>query len=251
MRKYLVIGNWKMNFGRSESVTFLDEFIPIFKKRSDVEVGIAPPFTSLSICAEKLHGSSILLGAQNCHWVESGAYTGEISAGMLKELGCSFAIVGHSERRQLFGESDEGVNKRAAALLAADLTPVVCVGETLEERESGEAFKVVTRQLELGLAGISPKLISRVVIAYEPVWAIGTGKTASASEAQEVHSHIRKVISRLGGDSISKEVRILYGGSVNDKNAASLLGEKDIDGALVGGASLVAQKFASIAGFRV
>ena len=251
MRKYLIIGNWKMNQNRSETAAFLDDFLPLYKKNEDVEVGIAPPFTSIGVCGDKLSESSIFLGAQNCHWEDSGAYTGEISAGMLKECGCSFAIIGHSERRQLFGESDEGVNKRALALLSAGLTPIVCVGETLDEREQGEAFNVVTRQLERGLAGVSPEKLSQVVVVYEPVWAIGTGKTASTAQAQEVHKLIRKVIAKLGGDSISQQTRILYGGSVNDKNAASLLRENDIDGALVGGASLDAQKFASLVGFRV
>ncbi|TLN13147.1 triose-phosphate isomerase, partial [bacterium] len=192
-----------------------------------------------------------LLGAQNCHWAESGAFTGEISPSMLAECGCSFAILGHSERRQFFGENDSGVSKRAHALLKAGMVPVVCVGETLDEREAGAHLEVVEKQLTASLEGIEAGSLGRVVIAYEPVWAIGTGKTASPEQAQQMHEHIRKILIKLGGAAVADGIRILYGGSVTPDNAAILLKQPDIDGALVGGASLDAQKFASIVRFSV
>jgi len=210
-----------------------------------VECVLCPPFTSLRAVREALSGSRIGLGAQNVHWEASGAFTGEISASMLVEESCAYAIVGHSERRQYFGETDETVNRRARAALAAGLKPIVCVGETLAEREAGATFVVVERQVRQGLAGLSAADWDRVVIAYEPVWAIGTGRTATAAQAQEVHARIRGLLRELAG-AAAERIRIQYGGSVKADNAAELFGQPDIDGGLIGGASLQAETFAAI-----
>ncbi len=210
-----------------------------------VECVLCPPFTSLRAVREALSGSRIGLGAQNVHWEASGAFTGEISAPMLVEESCAYVIVGHSERRQYFGETDETVNRRARAALAAGLKPIVCVGETLAEREAGATFVVVERQVRQGLAGLSAADWDRVVIAYEPVWAIGTGRTATAAQAQEVHARIRGLLRELAG-AAAERIRIQYGGSVKADNAAELFGQPDIDGGLIGGASLQAETFAAI-----
>ena len=214
------------------------------------EVIVAPPFTALPAAAEELRGSTMMLAAQNVHWEPKGAFTGEISAPMLRELGCRAAIVGHSERRQLFGETDSAVNRRARAALAAGLVPIVCVGETHAERESGQTLGVVQRQTRAALLELSPADIQTVCIAYEPVWAIGTGRTATPEQAQEVHAALRGVVGSLAGDQIAKGIRILYGGSVKPENIDSLMAQPDLDGALVGGASLDAKGFARIVQFQ-
>jgi triosephosphate isomerase len=212
----------------------------------DVEVVVAPAFTALSAVANALNNSSIGVSAQDLYWENSGAFTGEISAEMIVDSGCSYVIVGHSERRQFFGETNQSVNQKVKAALEGGLVPIICVGEMLEDRESGKTKKVVTNQLVDGIDGLSKTDILRTIIAYEPVWAIGTGKTASPDQAQEVHSLIRSVIATSYSDQIAESVRIQYGGSVNPSNAAELLSKPDVDGALVGGASLDADSFAEI-----
>lgn len=210
------------------------------------KVIVCPPFTSLSAVAKLVSGSAIGLGAQNMHPESSGAFTGEISAPMLKSVGCAYVIVGHSERRQLFGESDEFINRKVQAALSAGLIPIVCVGETLEQREKGETHDVVTRQLKGCLSGVKSEDVSRCIIAYEPVWAIGTGKTATPAQAQEIHQLIRRLVASLAGKQVAESVVIQYGGSVKPENARELLTQADIDGALVGGACLKADSFAKI-----
>ena len=246
-RRCFIAGNWKMNKSVAESLTLVRELRnAVSMVRDRVEVAIAPPFTALHPVAKALEDSNIVLAAQNCHASESGAFTGEIAAPMLKELGCSYVILGHSERRQLFGETDAGVNRKVGAVLKAGMLPIVCVGETLEEREGGKTLFVVETQLKGCLAGFSANDGARFVIAYEPVWAIGTGKTASSRQAQEVHAHIRSLLGGLWGAETAGQVRIQYGGSVKADNATELLSQPDIDGALVGGASLKAADFAAI-----
>ncbi len=213
---------------------------------TQVEIAVAPPFTALSKVKEALMGSPIQLFAQNCHYEKQGAFTGEISAPMLAEVGCDGVILGHSERRQYFGESDEGVNKKIKAALEAGLHPIVCVGETLQEREANHTWEVVSRQVRGALAGLGPEQIGKLTLAYEPVWAIGTGKTATTGQAQEVHGQIRGFLREMAGPQTAEAVRIQYGGSVKPDNAAELLGQPDIDGALVGGASLKVDDFARI-----
>ncbi len=213
---------------------------------TQVEIAVAPPFTALSKVKEALMGSPIQLFAQNCHYEKQGAFTGEISAPMLAEVGCDGVILGHSERRQYFGESDEGVNKKIKAALEAGLHPIVCVGETLQEREANHTWEVVSGQLRGALAGLAPVQIGKLTLAYEPVWAIGTGKTATTGQAQEVHGQIRGFLREMAGPHTAEAVRIQYGGSVKPDNAAELLGQPDIDGALVGGASLKVDDFARI-----
>ena len=213
---------------------------------TQVEVAVAPPFTALSKVKEALAGSPIQLFAQNCHYEKQGAFTGEVSAPMLAEVGCDGVILGHSERRQYFGESDEGVNKKIKAAFEAGLHPIVCVGETLQEREANRTWEVVSRQVRGALAGLGPEQIGKLTLAYEPVWAIGTGKTATTGQAQEVHGQIRGLLREMAGSQTAEAVRIQYGGSVKPDNAAELLGQPDIDGALVGGASLKVDDFARI-----
>jgi len=219
------------------------------KDVTKVEVVVCPPFTFLSVVAEAIKGSQISLGAQNLYWEKSGAFTGEVSAPMLKSIGCAYVIIGHSERRTYFHETDETVNKKIFAALAEGLKPIVCVGETLEEREKGETFDVIKRQVTQGLAKLSAAQMKTVVIAYEPVWAIGTGKTATPEQAQEVHAFIRKLLVEMFGKTTAEETRIQYGGSVNVSNATTLMSQADIDGALVGGASLKADSFEKIIKF--
>ncbi|MFO0597504.1 MAG: triose-phosphate isomerase [Myxococcaceae bacterium] len=246
-RRCFIAGNWKMNKTVGESLTLVRELRnAISQVRDRVEVAIAPPFTALHPVAKALEDSNIALAAQNCHAAESGAFTGEIAAPMLKELGCSYVILGHSERRQLFGETDAGVNRKIAAVLKAGMLPIVCVGETLEEREGGKTLSVVETQVKGCLAGFGAVEGAKFVIAYEPVWAIGTGKVATTRQAQEVHAHIRSLLTGLWKAEAAQAVRIQYGGSVKPDNAAELLSQPDIDGALVGGASLKASDFAAI-----
>lgn len=246
LRTPLIAGNWKMNLTRPETRALIEEMKPLLASAT-CETALCVPFTDLETAQAVAIDSNIVIGAQNCHWEASGAFTGEISAKMLSELGIHLCIVGHSERRQYFGETDETVNRRLRAVLGEWMTCIVCVGETLSERESDETFRVIRRQVEGALAGIPAADMKRVVLAYEPVWAIGTGKTATAEQANEVCAFIRGVIEELYGETVASTTRIQYGGSMNAKNAAELLSQPDIDGGLIGGASLKAHDFAAIA----
>lgn len=246
MTSPFIAANWKMNKTIAETLTFLEEFIPLIKDVSDVDILIAPPFTSLFVASEKIKNTAILLGGQNVFYEDSGAYTGEISPLMLKDAGCSYVIIGHSERRQYFQESDEIINKKILASKRNNLKVILCIGETLEERQNGKTFAVLERQIERGLKDISPE---DIIIAYEPVWAIGTGKTATTEQAQEAHRFIREKLSSLYGN-ISRKIRIIYGGSVTPENIKSLMDCEDVDGALVGGASLKAESFSKIVKFK-
>lgn len=246
MRLPLIAGNWKMYKITAEAVEFVQKLKPTLKDIAGMEVVVCPSFVSLESVACELAGSNIALGAQNMYWVEEGAFTGEVSPSMLKAVGCRFVILGHSERRQHFGENDQTVNRKIKAALAAGLIPIVCVGERLEERENGNTEKVVGTQLELSLADLAPKELAGVVIAYEPVWAIGTGRTAETQDAQQVNNYIRSRLAVQAGWEAAEKARILYGGSVKPGNIAGLMSQPDIDGALVGGASLQADTFATI-----
>ena len=242
MRTTVVAGNWKMNKTASET-TALIEAIKKETEGTRVEIVVCPPFTNLKDAAAACAGSHVKLGAQNVHWEASGAYTGEVSAEMLTDLGVTHVIIGHSERRQYFGETDETVNTRVKAALAAGLVPIVCVGETLEERDASQMDKVVIRQVKLGLADVD---VGKVIIAYEPVWAIGTGRTATPAQAQEAHALIRRTLAEIAGGDIANSVRIQYGGSMKPDNAKELMSQPDIDGGLIGGAALKADSFAAI-----
>jgi len=244
-RKPLVAGNWKMHRTGPEAVELIRQLLDGYTPRR-AEVMVAPPFTALESAARALDGSGIALGAQNVHWEVQGAFTGEVSAAMLKALGCTYVIVGHSERRQLFGEMDSWVSKKARAVLHAGMRPVVCIGETLAERDAGRTLEVCASQLQGSLAGVAVDEMAHVVLAYEPVWAIGTGRNALPAQAQEVHAHMREQLVGVFGRPVGESVRILYGGSVKADNAAELLVQADVDGALVGGASLKAQEFLAI-----
>ncbi len=245
-RRCFIAGNWKMNKTVGEGLALVRELRGALSMvRDRVEIAVAPPFSALHPVAKALEGSNIALAAQNCHFEEQGAFTGEVSAPMLKEVGCQYVIVGHSERRQFFGETNEGVGRKAQAVLKAGMRPIVCVGETLAEREGGKTLDVVTAQVKAALGSIPAGQGEFVVLAYEPVWAIGTGKTATSRQAQDVHAHVRGLLKELWGDTAEK-VRIQYGGSVKPDNAAELLSQPDIDGALVGGASLKTADFAGI-----
>ena len=250
MRIPVIAGNWKLFKTISESVALVDDLKSLVADIHGVEIVVAPVFTALSRVCDAVKGSNILLAAQDCYWEEEGAFTGEVAPKLLKDAGCSHVIIGHSERRQYFGETDLGVNKKTKAAIAAGLTAIVCVGELLAEREAEQTFSVIETQIQGGLAGLAADSLKHVVIAYEPVWAIGTGKTASDAQAQEVHAFIRRLIARLFNQSAADAVRILYGGSVKPDNAKGLMSQPDIDGALVGGASLKAESFAAIAGFN-
>ena len=246
-RRPIVAGNWKMNKTVGEALTLVRELRGMVSMvRDKVEVVVAPPFTALHAVAKAIEDSNIQLAAQNCFWEPWGAFTGEISAPMLEEVGCTYVIIGHCERRQIFGETDESVNRRVKAALSSQLLPIICIGETLEQRDLGRTLDVVSRQLAGALAGFVAADVARFVIAYEPVWAIGTGRNATSSQAQEVHAHIREQLTGLYGREISERVRIQYGGSVKPDNAADLMAKPDVDGALVGGASLKAGDFAAI-----
>jgi triosephosphate isomerase len=246
-RRKVVAGNWKMNKTVPEALALVRELRGLVAPLGDaVEVVVAPTFLALQPLHVALEGAPLQLAAQNCHWESAGAFTGEVSAPMLAELGCAYVIVGHSERRQLFGETDDMVNKRARAVRAAGMTPIICVGETLAEREANQTLEVVERQVRGALAGFEAKDVATFVLAYEPVWAIGTGRNATSAQAQEVHAAIRALLGRLYDGETAGRVRIQYGGSVKPDNAAELLGQPDVDGALVGGASLKAADFAAI-----
>lgn len=246
MRKKVIAGNWKMNMDMHQSQKLVSEIINGLGKDNRAEVIICPPFTSLSEVSSLLKGTQIKLGAQNMYYEESGAFTGEISADMLKSVDCEFVIIGHSERRVIFNESDELINKKIKTALTKGLKPIFCIGELLGQREKNETMKVVTQQIEKGLEGISSEQMKNIIIAYEPVWAIGTGKTATPQQAQEVHSFIRDLIAKKFSTSVAENLIIQYGGSVKSENSGELLSQKDIDGALVGGACLKADSFLGI-----
>ena len=250
MRRPIIVGNWKMHKTIAEAVTLVQALNASVADLHDVDIGVAPPFTALSAVAEALRGSAVFVTAQNLHWEAQGAFTGEVSAAMLTDVGCQRVIIGHSERRQYFAETDATVNKKLRAALNAELDPIVCVGETLEQRESNATFGVLEQQIRQGLAEISAAAMPRVVIAYEPIWAIGTGKTATPDQAQEVHAFLRGLLGTLYGKALADQVRIQYGGSVNAGNIQMLMTQPDVDGALVGGASLDASSFAQITSFQ-
>ena len=245
-RKKLIAGNWKMNKTSADGVTLTREIVTAVGKQSDVEVVVCPPFTAIESAGKALEGSNVKLGAQNMHFEASGAFTGEISAPMLRAIFATHVILGHSERRTLFGETDELVNKKVLSALKNQLRPIFCVGETLAERESGSTLKVVQTQMERGLEGVNKDQAASVIVAYEPVWAIGTGKVATTEQAQEVHAFIRGLLTKLFTEPVAQKVRILYGGSMKPANAPELLAQKDIDGGLIGGASLEARSFVEL-----
>ncbi|SDR66879.1 triose-phosphate isomerase [Opitutus sp. GAS368] len=242
-RKKVIAGNWKMNKTATEAVALAKDIIGEVGRETSVDIVLCPPFTALAAVAHVLEGQAVKLGGQNMHPEKSGAYTGEVSAEMLRTLYVTHVILGHSERRTYCGETDAFINKKVLAALAHELKPILCVGETLAEREAGSTLAVVQRHVEGGLAGVKPEQITTVIIAYEPVWAIGTGKVATTAQAQEVHAFIRDLLTKLYGTTLAQKVRILYGGSMKPANAAELLAEKDIDGGLIGGASLEARSF--------
>ncbi len=246
-RRPIVAANWKMNKTPSQTEEFLQAFLPKFGPNCGSDAVVIPPFTSIPAAARVLAGNPVVgLGAQNMHPEESGAFTGEVSAGFLRELNVGYVVLGHSERRQLFGENDAFINQKVLAALNAGLTPILCIGETLEERDAGQLETVCRTQLEGGLANVAPDRISGLVIAYEPVWAIGTGRTATPDQAQEAHAFVRGVLANLYGADRAAEVRIQYGGSMKPGNAAELMAQPDVNGGLVGGASLEAGSFFEI-----
>ena len=244
-RRRIIAGNWKMNKTPSQAKALLGEIAPLVKD-ADCEVIACVPYVDLCTAIEAVKGTNIKIGAENCHWAESGAFTGEISTGMLPELGVEYVVLGHSERRQYFGETDATVNKRTKAACAAGLEPIVCVGELLWERECGITEEVVARQIKLDLFDVSAEDVKKTIIAYEPVWAIGTGKNATAEQAEEVCAFIRATLAKLYGQETADAVTIQYGGSMNEKNCDELVAKENVDGGLIGGASLVAEKFAAI-----
>jgi triosephosphate isomerase len=248
-RTPFIAGNWKLNQTVAESLALVTEIKNAVASVRDVEIAVAPVFTALQAVGKRLEGTNIALAAQNCHWEDKGAFTGEVSVPLLKDVGCTYVIVGHSERRQLFGELDAGVNLKARAVLRHGLKPIICVGETEKERDAGETMGRVGAQLAGALKDISKDEMRRVVIAYEPVWAIGTGRTATNAQAQEVHAFIRGKLREQYAE-VADEVRIQYGGSVKPDNVAGLMAEPDIDGALVGGASLTAESFIKLVRFK-
>ena len=248
MRKPFVAGNWKMNTNRSSSVELAERIASgtIEAASGSVTVAVCPPFVYLQSVAQALSASSVGIGAQDVYYEDKGAFTGEISSSMLKDIGCTYCLCGHSERRHVIGETDELINKKVTASIAGGLLPILCVGELLDERESSQTNEVVSQHVKNGLAGLSAEKVSAVTVAYEPVWAIGTGLTATPQQAQEVHDFIRGLLGQMYGDQLAEGIRILYGGSVKPNNAAELMGQPDIDGLLVGGASLKADDFLAI-----
>jgi len=250
MRRPLIAGNWKMHTSAQEAQKLASAVAKAANKVSGRDVMIAPPFTALVAVSTVLSGTKVILGAQNVHWEEQGAFTGEISGPMLKDLGCSMAIIGHSERRHVFGETDFMINRRTIGALQFGLIPVFCVGETLKQREAGQTLKVLEDQVRAGLAAVELTDGGQVVVAYEPVWAIGTGKTATESQAQEVHNFIRTLLAEIYEKNIAGQIRILYGGSVKPENIDILMQQEDIDGVLVGGAALDAEMFERIICFQ-
>ena len=248
MRRPAVVANWKMNKTIPDALQFVEDLRESLKDLvvEGIDVVLAPPFTALKAVYDSRGGAELYLAAQNFFWEEKGAYTGEVSASMLLDSGCKYVIIGHSERRQYFGETDDGVNKKIKSAVYHDLTPIFCAGESLQQREDGTTFKVIRGQVEKGLDGLSEGAVTSMVIAYEPVWAIGTGKTAMPEQAEEVHGFIRAIVRESYGRDASEAVRVLYGGSVTPENISSLMKQQDIDGALVGGASLKADSFVKI-----
>lgn len=246
MRRYVIAGNWKMNFTPSEATAFINEVKPLVEGKNNCDIIFCAPFVTIGAAMEAAKGSNIKIGAQNVHFEEKGAFTGEISAKMLKEIGVEYVIIGHSERRQYFGETDHTVNLRTKAALNAGLKVLLCLGEVKEERLAGITNEVVAMQTKLDLAGISAEELKNVIIAYEPVWAIGTGLTATPEQADETCGAIRDIVASLYGREAADELIIQYGGSMNEKNASELLSKANVDGGLIGGASLVAEKFNAI-----
>jgi triosephosphate isomerase len=249
-RKPLIAGNWKMFKTPGEAKETAEQLVQIAGTVTDVDMMIAPAFIALTAVYEAIKNSPIALGAQNLYWEDEGAFTGEISAPMLKSAGCRYCIIGHSERRQYFGETDATVNKKIRAAIKADLQPVFCVGETEKERDSGQTLSILDKQIKKGLERLVSDQLETLIVAYEPVWAIGTGKTATDDQAQEVHQFIRSLVKSNLGQALADSIRILYGGSVKPANIASLMAMPDIDGALVGGASLSAESFSQIIKFK-
>lgn len=246
MRTPLIAGNWKMFKTVHEAVVYAKEFRGTVKDVTGVDVVLAPPFTALHAVVEAVRNSIISVASQDVFWEKEGAFTGEVSGPMVREAGAEYAIVGHSERRQYFGETDQSVNRKTIAALAADLTPIVCIGETLAEREGDQTLGVLDRQITQGLDGLTGEQVGSLVIAYEPVWAIGTGRTATAAQAQDAHAHIRQRLRSWFGADAADHCHVLYGGSVKPDNAAELMSQPDVDGALVGGASLDVRSFFEI-----
>lgn len=247
-RTPIIAGNWKMHKTPAETEAFLKDLKSAIPQKPDVEVVVAPTSVCLAAAATAAKGSPIRIAAQNCHWEDQGAFTGEVSSPMLKDIGCSHVIIGHSERRQYFGETDESVNKKTKAALAHGLTPIICVGETLPEREAGKIQAVIGTQVEKGLQDLDPK--ASFVVAYEPVWAIGTGKTATPQQAEEVHQLIRDLLKQTFGQDTAGQTRILYGGSVKPDNIKDLMAQSNIDGGLIGGASLKVDSFTALVRYR-
>ena len=246
MRHPFIAGNWKMFKTVHDTVVYVKEFRSLVKDMEDVEIVIAPPFTAVYAAAEAARNSNLGVAAQNLHWERDGAFTGEIAGPMIKEAGAEYVIIGHSERRTLFGETDQSVNRKIGAGIAAGLVPIVCIGETLAEREAGEMLSVLDRQIKAGFDGITGEQVGALVIAYEPVWAIGTGRTATAVQAQEAHAHIRQRLRQWFGAPAADECHVIYGGSVKPDNTKDLIAQPDVDGALVGGASLDIKSFFEI-----
>jgi triosephosphate isomerase len=246
MRRPILAGNWKMYKTIPEAIELANGLKRNLYDITEADIVLCPPYTTLAAVGEIVYETNISLGAQDVHWEAEGAYTGEVSAAMLKDSGCRYVIIGHSERRQYFHETNETVNKKTKAAIAGGLTPIVCVGETLAQRDAAKTFTVVEDHIKNGLQGLSGDDILKIVIAYEPVWAIGTGKTATPGQAQEAQAYIRKLLGELWGESVAGQVRIQYGGSVKPDNIASLMAQEDIDGALVGGASLKVDSFTQI-----
>jgi len=250
MRKPVIAGNWKMHNTISEALDLVRGVKSQVEGITDVEIIVSPVYTALASVAAELKGSNINVASQNIFWEEKGAFTGEIAPNMITDAGCSHAIIGHSERRQYFGETDETVNKRVKASLAAGLIPILCVGETLEERDAGNTIAVVETQIKGGLVDISAEDMAKIIVAYEPVWAIGTGKTATPDMAEDVHKQIRSIVAEISDAAIADGTRILYGGSVKPENVDELMAQPDIDGALVGGAALKADSFVRLVKFN-
>ena len=248
-RRPLIAGNWKMHKTVPETLAYIEAFKPLVAGVDDRDIMLAPPFTALDAAQRALEGTNIALGAQNCHWEEEGAFTGEVSPRMLADLGVTYVIIGHSERRHIFGETDEMIRRKVEAALRHELVPILCIGERLEEREAGKTLSVLERQLKEGLKGLSASDLRDLVVAYEPVWAIGTGKTATPEQAEEAHAFCRKLLAGMFGEEFAERARILYGGSVKPENVVGLMARPDIDGALVGGASLKPDVFARIVCF--
>jgi triosephosphate isomerase len=249
-RRPILVGNWKMNMTATQALELASKLIPLVASVKDRDIVLGPPFTSIAAVAETIKGTNISLAAQNLHWEDKGAFTGEISADMLLDSGCKYVIIGHSERRQYFGETDESVNKKVKQALKKGLLPILCVGETLAEREAGKLNDIISRQVTGGLKDISAEDMKKVVVAYEPVWAIGTGKTATPGQANDVHALIRQKVKALYSADIAEGLRIQYGGSVTPENVSVLMAMPDIDGALVGGASLKPESFAALVNFK-